>query len=173
MPEIVILRPSNVIGFDQREGRDPLLGLVRSIRSDLFTHFGPRGSSWLNYVDVADVASAIIIAAERAPSGGEYIVNVPARLEDAVRWIADELGVPEPRRRLPLAAGLLLAGIIPPVSRLVGRAPPFDRARLRELTNDTVYDPTRLQRDTGFVYAKGPELLFRRLARHYFETGAC
>ncbi len=172
-PDVVVLRPSNVIGFDPDGGHLPLLGLVRSITRGVFTRFGPAGRSWLNYVDVGDVARAIVAAAERAPAGGEYIVNGPARLDDAVRWIADECGVEEPRRRLPVLAGRILAVIVPSAARLFGRVPPFDGSRLRELTNDTIYDPSRLGRVTGFGYAVGPEELFRRLARHYRESGLC
>ncbi len=53
------------------------------------------------------------------------------------------------------------------VSTATGRALPFDRGRYRELTNDTMFDASRLLRDIGFTYPLGAEPMFRALARAY------
>jgi nucleoside-diphosphate-sugar epimerase len=169
--EFVILRPSNVVAAPEGD-RFPLRGLIRSIRQGLFTWFGDPQRAWLNYVHVDDVAAAIATAAERAPSGRGYIVNCPARLADAVGWIAEEVGVPYPRRRLPLGVGRMLAETGSFASRVTGRDLPFDLARFRELTNSNRFDPSRLVRETGFVYPVGAEATFRGLARAYGGAGA-
>jgi nucleoside-diphosphate-sugar epimerase len=162
----VVVRPSNVIGLVPGGGA-PLRGLVRSIGRGQFVWFGPERQAWLNYLHVADGAAAIAAAAEFAPAGREYNVNCPARLAEAVAWIAEELAVPYPRRHLPRWLGRAAAEVGSFVSTATGRGLPLDRGRYRELTNDTMFDASRLSCETGFAYPLGAEPMFRALARAY------
>lgn len=167
--EFVVLQPSNVIGIVP--GRSyPLLGLMRMVQLGRFTWFG-AGDSWVNYVAVEDVAAAVVKAADKAPSGQTFIINTPERLSEVVRWISEELGVPMPRRRLPLWVGQAAAGVGSTVSRLVGRSMPINRERLLELTNTTRYAGSALMQTTDFAYPLGIETTIRKLARHYVQEG--
>lgn len=167
--EFVVVQPSNVIGAVP--GRSyPLLGLMRMVRQGRFAWFG-KADSWVNYVAVEDVAAAIVVAADRAPSGHAFIINTPERLRHVVGWISDELGVALPQRRFPLFVGQLAAGLGDVAARLSGRSMPFNRERLLELTNTTRYDGSALKRAVGFEYPLGIQQMIRSLVRTYRHEG--
>lgn len=166
--EWVIVQPSNVIGVVP--GRSyPLLGLMKMIQRGHFAWFG-QADSWANYVGVQDVAAAIVAAATACP-GRSYVVNTPARLADVVAWIAEELAVAMPTRRLPLWLGQGLAEIGSWQQRILARHMPFQRERFLELTNSTIYDPAALQAVAEFNYPIGIEVEIRRMVRTYREEG--
>lgn len=167
--ERVILQPSNVIGLMPGQPR-PLLGLMKMVRSGYFTWFG-RAEPWVNYVAVEDVAAAVVAAAMRASAGHDYIINTPAPLSLLVGWVAEELGVPVPGRRLPLWAGEAAAAFGSMAFRVLGRNLPVNRERFRELTNTTQYDASLLMKDLSFEYPIGVEALIRGLVRSYRQDG--
>jgi nucleoside-diphosphate-sugar epimerase len=70
-----------------------------------------RGDNWWDVVRVEDVASALVDAAEKAPSGGVYhaVDDEPIRFYDFIALTAKALGVGPPRR-VPLALARLAAG---------------------------------------------------------------
>lgn len=165
----VILQPSNVIGLMPGQPR-PLLGLMKMVRSGYFTWFG-RTEPWVNYVAVEDVAAAIVAAAMRASAGHDYIINTPVQLSRIVAWIAEELEVSVPGRRLPMEVGEAVAALGFAISRVSGRNLPFNRERFLELTNTTQYDSSHLMIDLAFEYPVGVEALIRGLARTYRQDG--
>ncbi len=162
--EAVIVQPTNVIGLVPGKSH-PLLGLMRMVARRRFAWFG-AGDPLVNYVGVDDAAAAIVAATARAPAG-TYIVNTPCRLADLVGWVAAELRMPAPSRRLPAWLGRALAGAGGLAAAASGRSMPFGPERLLELTNTTRYAPESLMRATGFAYPTGIEPLIRELARHY------
>jgi nucleoside-diphosphate-sugar epimerase len=70
-----------------------------------------RGDNWWDVVRVEDVASALVDAAEKAPSGGVYhaVDDEPIRYYDFIALTAKALGVGPPRR-IPAALARLAAG---------------------------------------------------------------
>ena len=166
--DCVVLQPSNVIGY-VHERMHPLLGFVRAIRRGHFAWFGPV-DAWTNFVAVEDVAAAIVSAAVSEPGGHVCIVNTPAPLASVVGWIADELAVDYPRRRLPRWVGRAGATVGSAVGALSGRGVPFDLPRYRELTNSTVYEPSDLCVALHFAYPQGIERTIRTLVRTYIEA---
>jgi nucleoside-diphosphate-sugar epimerase len=168
----VVLQPSNVVGVVAAgRGRSlPLLGLVRMVARGWFRHFGRR-EAHVNYVAVEDVAAALLAAARRDSAAGVFIVNTPAPLAHFVGWVADELGQPPPRERLPWWVGAVAAGAGAVGSRLLRRGLPFDPARFAELTNSTRYDGTALQRGLGFEYPLGIEAALWSMVRQYRAMG--
>lgn len=167
--ESVILQPSNVIGLMVGQP-GPLLGLMKMVRSGYFTWFG-RAEPWVNYVAVEDVAAAVVAAAMHASAGQDYIINTPAQLSSLVGWIAEELDVPAPCRRLPLWVGEAAAALGSVTTRVSGLNLPINRERLLELTNTTRYDSTQLLKNLSFEYPVGVEALIRDLARSYRQDG--
>ena len=179
----VVLQPSNVVGVVSEvtgpRGRSlPLLGLVRMVARGWFRHFGQR-AAWVNYVAVEDVAAALLAAARHDAAAGAFIVNTPAPLADFVGWIADELGLPPPRARLPFWVGAVAAGAGAFGSKVLRRSLPFDSARFGELTNSTRYDGTLLERGLAFRlgfrlafrYPLGIEAALRAMVRQYRAMG--
>src|SRR3954447_7846422 len=70
-----------------------------------------RGDNWWDVVRVEDVASALVDAAEKAPSGGVYhaVDDEPIRFYDFIALTAKSLGLGPPRR-VPLPLARLAAG---------------------------------------------------------------
>lgn len=172
----VVLQPSNVVGVVNSEltgasGRSlPLLGLVRMVARGWFRHFGQR-EAWVNYVAVEDVAAALWAAASHEAADGVFIVNTPAPLARFVGWVADELQLPAPARRLPWWVGAAAASAGDVVGKLLRRPLPFDSARFGELTNTTRYDGAALQKGLGFSYPLGIEAALRAMTRQYRAMG--
>jgi len=167
--EFVVLQPSNVIGAVP--GRSyPLLGLMTMVLNDRFAWFG-AADPWVNYVAVEDMAAAVVIAADQAPSGHTFIINTPERLSHVIGWISDELGVAAPQRRLPLWLGRVAAGVGNAVARVLGRSMPINRERLLELTNTTQYDGSALKRAVGFDYPLGVQEMIHGLVKTYRREG--
>jgi nucleoside-diphosphate-sugar epimerase len=167
--DCVVLQPSNVIGY-VRGRSHPLLGFVRAIRRGRFTWFG-ADDAWTNFVAVEDVAAAVVAAAVATPAGRTCIVNTPAKLATVVGWIAEELALDYPRRRLPRWVGRVGATVGSAMASLSGRAVPFDLPRYLELTNSTVYESSGWNEDMDFAYPCGIERTIRNLVRAYVEDG--
>jgi nucleoside-diphosphate-sugar epimerase len=166
--EAIILQPSNVMGWIPGKSY-PLLGLMKMIQRGHFTWFGGAETPWVNYVAVEDVAAAVVAAARVAP-GGDYIINTPAALRDVVGWIADELGQAFPERTLPCWVGEVAASLGSTLTRVTGRALPFQRERFLELTNTNRYDSARLL-GLPFQFPVGVEKLVRGLVQRYRSEG--
>jgi nucleoside-diphosphate-sugar epimerase len=165
----VVLQPSNVVGFVP--GRSmPLRGLVRMVARGWFRHFGRR-EAWVNYVAVEDVAAALVAAALAADAEGVFIVNTPAELSSFVGWIADELGLPPPKARLPYWLGASAAAAGSLGRALLKRELPFTPERFGELTNTTRYDASALSRRLGFDSPMGIEAAVRAMVRQYRLAG--
>jgi nucleoside-diphosphate-sugar epimerase len=103
-----------------------------------------KGDNWWDVVRVEDVATALVLAAERAADGRVYHVadDQPIRYYDFVALTAEALGVGKPRR-LPVALARLVAGADPVaavtrsaktandrIKRELGWAPRFPSARV-------------------------------------------
>jgi nucleoside-diphosphate-sugar epimerase len=168
--ECVVVQPSNVIGHVP--GRSyPLLGLMSMVRSGRLVSFGGV-DPWLNYVSLIDVARVTVAAATHAPAGGgTYIVNEPTRLSVLLSWIAEELGVAVPTRRLPSWVGAAAARFGGLAQRLTGRSMPFNPERFLELTNTTRYDDTAMRSLPGCDRLTGLHRTVRDLAKAYRLEG--
>jgi nucleoside-diphosphate-sugar epimerase len=167
--EFVVLQPTNIIGHVPGYTY-PLLGLISTIKTRRFSYFGTH-DTWVNYVDVEDVAAAIKVAVRSGRVASTYIVNTPARLVDLVDWISDAIGVTVPSRRMPAWLGASAGAACSVLQRVVSRPLSFSAERYRELTNTTRYDDSALRRELGFVYPIGIEAAVRRLALAYLAKG--
>ena len=106
-----------------------------------------------------------------AVSGQTFIINTPAKLSDVVNWISDELKITPPQRHFPLWIGQAAGGMGSILEKFTGRAMPFSREKLRELTNTTKYDGSSLTRAIGFNYPLSAEQLIRGLVNTYRSEG--
>lgn len=165
----IVLQPATVLGLSPGRPR-PLLGLARTVARRRYVHVG-AGDAWVNYVSVDDVAAALVATVLQPHAEGIFIVNTPAPLARLLAWMADEVGVPAPAVRIPLAVGRALAWGGDRGRRLLGREPPFSSERLREMTNTTCYDGTAITRMLGFAYPQGIEAAVRGFVRAYRTGG--
>ena len=167
--EYVILQPSNVIGPSNGKAY-PLLGMMRMIKQKLFTYFD-EGAACFNYVAVEDVAAGLAAAMFPQAANRTFILNSPVQMKQAVGWIADEIGVDHPSRRLPTKLGFAAGEIASALTHITGKTLPFNRDRFNELTNTTRYDGSAIVEATGFAYPLGIEAAMRKLARQYLKEG--
>ncbi|MDX1952143.1 MAG: NAD-dependent epimerase/dehydratase family protein [Verrucomicrobiota bacterium] len=164
-----ILQPSTVIALSDDRQR-PLLSLIRSIQRGHFFFLG-KGDGWFNYIGAGDVAAAICAAADFPSANKTYILNTSIRLSEAVGTIAQFLGVPIPKKRLPHLFTSLLAQVAAGIEMVAGRRMPFDRRRLAELNNQVVYDGQFIEQDTGFNYPEGIRKTLQNLIATYRGEG--
>lgn len=128
--EGVIVRPSNVIG----EGHplQPLRRLIKRVaHGGLIVHSG----AWTNYVDVEDVARAIVAAATAPTAPTHLIVNAPMPLSAFVSMIGTIVDRPGRTLSVPAPIG---RGIRPAVRALGRLDQRFDRL-------SALLDQTRLE----------------------------
>jgi nucleoside-diphosphate-sugar epimerase len=92
-----------------------------------------KGDNWWDVVRVEDVATALVLALEKAGDGRVYHVadDSPIKLYDFVALTAEALGVGKPRR-IPVAAARLMAGD-DPVKAVVRSAKTSNERIKREL----------------------------------------
>jgi nucleoside-diphosphate-sugar epimerase len=102
-----IVRPSHVYGPGGWYAEE----FVKRLRQPgRFAVIG-RGDNWWDVVRVEDVATALVDAAEKAPSGGVYhaVDDEPIRFYDFIALTAKAMGVGPPRR-IPSVLARLAAG---------------------------------------------------------------
>jgi nucleoside-diphosphate-sugar epimerase len=94
-----ILRGGSFVGAETQQ-----CTLIEELRLGAAVVHGD-GSNYLSAVNVADMATGVVAALERAPAGSTFnIVDEPLRYGDYVDALADLIGVARPRRvaKLPL-----------------------------------------------------------------------
>jgi nucleoside-diphosphate-sugar epimerase len=103
----IILRPSHVYGPGGWYAHE----IVKRLRQPGRMAVVGRGDNWWDVVRVEDVASATVMAAERASDGALYHVvdDEPIRYYDFVALTARALGVGPPRR-IPVWLARIVAG---------------------------------------------------------------
>jgi 2-alkyl-3-oxoalkanoate reductase len=111
------------------------------------------GRNHLPLIHARDVARGIILAST-APSaiGRTYLLVNDERVTQRQYFaaIAGELGVGEPRRRIPYGAALQLAAIAEIIGRITRRPPPLTRFGVQLLGGENRFNLARARRELGF-----------------------
>jgi nucleoside-diphosphate-sugar epimerase len=148
--ETVTLRPKAIYGDGDRSLVPRLIGAAR--RRGL-----PQIGNGANAVDVTHVDD-VVQAIERALitdqgvgetfliTGGEHVP-----LWDMIRTLLDGLGLPAPRRRIPLGAALIAAAVMEAVSTITKREPVLTRYSVLILALTQTYDITRARTVLGYA----------------------
>jgi nucleoside-diphosphate-sugar epimerase len=143
--ENVILRPSNIIGADMKNGS--FFALVKAVSRGRYFFIGPRGAI-ATYVHVEDVVRALV-ACQEAVKGSIYNLSSDCTWEALIERIASVLGVRSPRIRIPAAPLRLVIGALEAHMRA-----PLTSGRLASLTNRSRYSSDRIVQELGFSFAK-------------------
>jgi nucleoside-diphosphate-sugar epimerase len=139
-----ILRPTIVFGAGMPN--QAIVQMMRVIERGVFFFIGQRGAS-ANYVHVANVVDALLLCGTSASAAGRiYNLSDWATVEEFASAIADALGRPRPRLRLPERPVRLLVGA---GGRLAGL--PLTEARIDALVNRTRYAIDRIRRELDYV----------------------
>lgn len=153
-PDLVIVRPTTVIGFDMPN--DSFKQLVRAIMSGRFRHIG-NGNAIANYVHVDDVAEALLLAASSGLPDGRsaapsrtYIVSDDMPLRELVDLVEAAAGISRPAGSIPEWTARAAAWTL-------GRIPgfPLTVSRVDALTRSVRFSSERIRAELGFVPGVG------------------
>jgi len=143
--DYVILRPSNVIGAEMKNGS--FFALVRAVSRGRYFFIGPRGAI-ATYVHVEDVVRALV-ACQEAVKESIYNLSSDCTWEALIERIALLVGVRSPRIRIPAAPLRLVIGALEGHMRV-----PITSGRLASLTGRSRYSSDRIVKELGFAFTK-------------------
>lgn len=155
-----ILRPSNVFGAGM--SNQALFGMIAVIDRRLFFYVGSPGAS-ANYIHVDNVAEALTRCGTMQPAQGRtYNLSDHCTLEHFVELIADSLGRPSPRLRIPKT----IAGL---AGATLGRLPgfPLTPSRVDALANRSTYPISRIRQEVAYDHVKSMDDGLRELVDAY------
>jgi nucleoside-diphosphate-sugar epimerase len=127
---------------------------ARMIESGRMAMFG-SGANHLPLIYVRDVAEgALLASAAEGAAGRAYLLvnDEPVTQRQYLTAIAEQLGVPAPRRRIPYRLALLAGSCAESLGRLAGRQqpPPVTRYGIQLLGGDNRFIISRARRELGF-----------------------
>jgi dihydroflavonol-4-reductase len=112
--------------------------------------------SVLTFVDVRDVAQALVLAAEKPGNVGEkYLVGIhQVQLEKAYNQICELAGVAPPRLSMPNSAAQVLAGCLTALSSLTKRPPAWGLSKdmFLALREGLSFEGRKAERELGLEY---------------------
>jgi nucleoside-diphosphate-sugar epimerase len=164
-----VVRPISLMGPGDRR----MLKLFRMIRRRRFAMLGD-GSAFFQPAYVDDVVRGFLLCLDREQAVGEaFIVGgeeyVPLRR--LAELVAEELGVPAPRLRLPLWPFELAASACEAVFPRLGLEPPLHHRRLSFYRNQRAFRIDKARRLLGFEPRVPLREAIARTARWYAEHG--
>jgi dihydroflavonol-4-reductase len=124
-----------------------------------------------NFVDVEDVASAILAAVDRGVVGERYILgNANWTYREAFTRIAGVIGARPPRFALPRPVALAGGAVAGAAARLLGRDAEINLATARMGYVGHYFDPGKARRELGLA-AGDPEVAIERAWRWFRDRG--
>lgn len=155
-----VLRPSNVFGANMKS--QSLFKMVSMIDRGWFFYIGNPGAS-ANYVHVDNVAEGLIrCGTMEAARNRTFNLSDYRTLEQFVGVIAETLGRPTPKFRIPQSLAQLIGGTL-------GRLPgfPLTQSRVKALTNRSIYPISRIQHTLDYHHVITMEEGLRELIEAY------
>src|SRR5687768_8357409 len=156
--EVVALNPSSVQGPGRASGNGKLIIDYLNGKLPAFVDVP------VSIVDVADVAEAHRLAAERGRPGGRYVLNgatVPS--PEALDLVAELSGVRERVRLVPPALARAVAAAAEVAARARGRTSSLCRARVRTILHGHRYDGSLASRELGLDYTPLADTFMRTI----------
>jgi nucleoside-diphosphate-sugar epimerase len=167
--DVVVARPIGIYG----PGDTRFLRMFRGLARGRFPMLG-SGQVFYHLTFIDDLCEGFRLCGEvPAAAGRTYLLAGPryTTLEELVRLVAAELGVPPPRWHLPVwpfwTAGLLCEAVCIPL-RI---EPPLYRRRVDFYTKSRAFDTSRARNELGFAPAVDLEDGIRRTADWYRAQG--
>ena len=165
--EVVVVRPIGIYG----PGDTRFLKLFRLARGPVMLGSG-RAFYHLTFVE--DLVEGFRLCGTVARAAGETYLLAGARyttLRELVALIAEELGTPPPRLRLPVWPVWLAGAACELVCVPLGIEPPLYRRRVDFFTKSRAFDASKARRDLGFEPRVDLREGIRRTAAWYREQG--
>ena len=156
--EVVALNPSSVQGPGRASGNGKLIIDYLNGKLPAFVDVP------VSIVDVADVAEAHRLAAERGQAGRRYVLNgatVPS--PEALELVAELSGVRERVRLVPPPLARAVAAVAEGAARARGRTSSLCRARIRTILHGHRYDGSLASRELGLDYTPLADTFLRTI----------
>ena len=165
---ISVIRPISMIG----PGDLRMLKLFKMINQGKFVVVGD-GSALFQPAYIDDVVAGFMLCLEHEKAVGEVFIiggeeYVPLRKLFAI--IADELGVPPPKLRLPLSPVLFLATLCEKVCVPFGIEPPLHRRRVSFFQNNRAFSIEKAKRLLGYTPQINLREGIKRTIQWYIEN---
>lgn len=158
---IVSVMPSGIFGAD-----DPHFGPVMDtfLKGRLKVWAG--GDRITGIVHVDDLVSAMILAADQAPTGAHYIISTGDLSTRAMfHFLSQETGIPAPIE-VPQPIVRLVGNILEPIGRLLSWQPPISRERVHYIYDRCVrVSSDKAKRELGWNPRSVEETLRQSLKR--------
>ncbi len=167
--EVVVARPSGIYGPGDRR----LLKLFRGVAHRRFVILG-SGRIFYHLTHIDDLVEGLRLGATVPQAAGRtYILAGPevTTLDELVACIAEEAGVPPPRRHLPAWPFWLAGAACEAVCAPFGIEPPLYRRRVDFFTKSRAFDIGRARRELGYDPRIGLREGIRRTLAWYREAG--
>lgn len=157
---VVIVNPSTPVG----EGDVKPTATGRLVLDFINRRVPAWVDTGLNLVDVRDVATGHVLAAEEGRPGEKYILgHCDMSLRDIYRTLARLADLPEPRIRLPHAVPLAFAAIDTALARLRRREPRVSLESVRLARHKMYFSPAKAVRELGLPQTPVEEALGRAI----------
>ena len=145
--EVVALNPSSVQGPGRASGNGKIIIAYLNGKLPAFVDVP------ISVVDVADVARAHLLAAERGAAGARYVLNgatIPSR--EALEIVSGLSGVRDRVRIVPPAVARAVAFAAEAAGRVRGKTSSLCRARVGTILHGHRYDGSLAERELGLEY---------------------
>lgn len=143
---VVSVMPSGIFGAD-----DPHFGPVLQTFRQGRLKVWAGGDRVTGIVHVDDLVAAMLLAAEKAPSGAHYIISTgDLTTREMFRFLSQETGVPVPHE-VPEPIVRLAGNLLDPIGRLFSWQPPISRERVHYVYDRCVrVDGSKARRELGW-----------------------
>jgi dihydroflavonol-4-reductase len=163
---VAVVRPISLLG----PGDKRMLKLFKMIKKGRFVMVG-KGEALFQPAYIDDVVRGFMLCLDKEEALGEAFIigsDEYLPLRQLVNLIAEELGVPAPRRQIPLGPVLTLARLSEAVFVPLGIEPPLHRRRVSFFQNNRAFKVDKARRILGYQ----PEVSLREAVRrtiHWYE----
>ncbi len=144
----VVIRPAGIYG----PGDTRFLKLFRAINKGYFIMIG-SGKTFYHFTYIDDLVNGIIIAGDKIEALGKVFTiagNEYVTIKELVYMIADVLGKPHPKMRVPFSPVYLAAVLCNKVCRPFGINPPLFPRRVEFFSKDRAFTINKAKRLLGY-----------------------
>ena len=166
---VAVIRPAAIYG----PGDLRFLKLFRAVARRRFVMIG-NGRTLLHMVHVDDLVRGLRLAAERPAATGEAVIIAGERyhsLDEIAATIAAVVGVPPPRRRVPVWPFEVAGAVVERLCVPLRIDPPIHRRRVAFFTKSRAFSIDKARRLLGYEPTIGLEHGFRQTAAWYHSHG--
>ncbi|MBI4780006.1 MAG: NAD-dependent epimerase/dehydratase family protein [Oscillatoriophycideae cyanobacterium NC_groundwater_1537_Pr4_S-0.65um_50_18] len=158
---VVSVMPAGIFGSD-----DPHFGKVLDAFLQGKLKVWAGGDRITGFVHVDDLVAAMLLAAEKAPTGAHYIISAgELSTREMFEFLSQETGIPTPWE-VPEPLVRLAGNLLEPVGRLLSWQPPISRERVHYIYDRCVrIDATKAKQELGWQPRSVEETLREALKR--------